>query len=482
MADPKIKIREKYKEKNRYKKFGPCLRKIEIHGFRGINNLDFEVDSPITAISGLNGAGKSTLGQLAVCGYKQPDASEDYKRQYIKDFFPVSKADPTPISDDAKVIYHYETDDYNAPQLLTVARAKSSWSGYKRQPERHCYYIGFTVYIPKVERRDLSVYGAKTLELTEKREIHPEVVSKLARVLGHKYDDIAFQGLSHKKKSSEIGMATRLGYSYSENHMGFGEGRVLYTIDKLENSPERSLFILEEPETSLHENAQYELTKYLIDVCNRRHHQIILSTHSSVILNALPAESRKLLIRNEDGVAINNQISVTQARSILSGGHARELNICVEDEFAKTLLREIIRSRKRELLKTIAVHAVGDKDAVRVAKEILTTTGKKAIAVRDPDVGEAPKNGLYKFPGEMPPEKEVFLNPGVQAFFKDEYDLDIPWVIERDKIHDHHDIAQAIANEAEGGEEYFTTLAIKEYIRIIDDEFDELIKKIQNAM
>ncbi|WP_444936030.1 AAA family ATPase [Microbulbifer sp. JMSA004] len=256
MPDPKKKIQAKYSIKNRYKNFGACLRKIEIHGFREINNLDFEVDSPITAVSGLNGAGKSTLGQLAVCAYKQPTTARDYKRQYIKDFFPVSKADPTPISDDAKVIYHYETDDYTAPQMLTVARAKSAWSGYKRQPERHCYYIGFTVYIPKVERRDLSIYGAKTLELTEKREIDSEVVSKLARVLGHRYDDIVFQGLSHKKKASEIGIATRLGYSYSENHMGFGEGRVLYTIDKLENSPEHSLFVLEEPETSLHESAQ----------------------------------------------------------------------------------------------------------------------------------------------------------------------------------------------------------------------------------
>src|SRR5690606_16730878 len=290
-----------------------------------------------------------------------------------------SPADPKPISDGAKVIYFYESDDYKKPQEVTTSRAKSAWSGYKRQPERHCYYVGFTVYIPKVERRDLSVYGGANLQFTEKRTIDPDVIAKMARIIGHKYDDVTFQGVSRKGKESEVGIASRLGYSYSENNMGFGEGRVLYTVDKLESSPAQSLFVLEEPETSLHESAQYEFAKYLLDVCNRRHHQIILSTHSSVIINALPAEARKLIIRDENGVEIRNKISSNQMRSILSSGHVRQLDICVEDVFAKVLLTEVIRVKKKELLKAVAIHDVGDKDAVREAVRVLNKTGKKAI-------------------------------------------------------------------------------------------------------
>ncbi|MEB5557757.1 AAA family ATPase, partial [Vibrio cholerae] len=304
MTDIVKKLQLKYVEKNRYANFGPCLRKVHIDGFRGINSIDLELDFPITVVSGLNGAGKSTVGQLAICAYKKPSTSVEYKRLYIKDFFPISPADPKPISDGAKVIYFYETDDHRKPQEVTISRANSAWSGYKRQPERHCYYVGFTVYIPKVERRDLSVYGGANLHFTEKRDIDSEVIEKMARIIGHKYDDVTFQGLSHRGKESEVGIASRLGYSYSENNMGFGEGRVLYTVDKLENAPEQSLFILEEPETSLHESAQHEFAKYLLDVCNRRHHQIILSTHSSVIINALPSESRKLILRDENGVDI----------------------------------------------------------------------------------------------------------------------------------------------------------------------------------
>lgn len=482
MADIAKKLQAKYSEKNRYSNFGPCLRKIHIDGFRGIYNIDFELDFPITVVSGLNGAGKSTIGQLAICAYKKPSTSVDYKRQYIKDFFPISLADPKPISDEAKVIYFYETDDHKKPQELTISRANSAWSGYKRQPERHCYYVGFTVYIPKVERRDLSVYGGATLQFTEKREIDAEVIKKMARIIGHKYDDVTFQGISHKGKESEVGIASRLGYSYSENNMGFGEGRILYTVDKLETSPEQSLFILEEPETSLHESAQHEFAKYLLDVCYRRHHQIILSTHSSVIINALPPEARKLILRDETGVDIRNKISSNQVRSILSSGHVRQLDICVEDIFAKVLLTEVIRIKKLDLLKTVAIHDIGDTDAVREAVRVLNKTGKKAIAVRDADIGAAPQDKMYSFPGTKPPEKEVFTHPEVKFLLKTKYGLDVDWELQKKEITDHHKFAKCLADEAETEESVIRTVAIERYISEIQSEFDNLIADIEREV
>lgn len=482
MADSTNKLHSKYATKNRYSNFGHCLRQIHIDGFRGISAMDLTLDHPVTAISGLNGAGKSTLGQLAICAYRKPSTALDYRRQYIKDFFPISVADPKPVTDKAKVVYIYETDDHKKPQEVTISRASSAWSGYKRQPERHCYYIGFTVYIPKVERRDLSVYGGATLTFTEKRDLDQEVIEHVARIIGHKYDTVGFQGVSHKNRESEIGVASRLGYSYSENNMGFGEGRILYTVDALEKSPEQSLFILEEPETSLHESAQYEFTKYLLDVCNRRHHQVILSTHSSVILNALPSKSRKLLIRDSNGVELLNEISSNQVRSILSSGHVRALDICVEDVFAKVLLSEIIRGKRKELLKTVAIHDIGCKDAVREAVRVLKKTGKNAIAVRDADVGPNPSEGLFSFPGAKPPEVEVFSHDAVRELMKSKYGVDVDWILLRDEVKDHHAVAACIAKEAEAEVEVIRTLAIERYIEEISSEFDPLIQAIEHAI
>jgi energy-coupling factor transporter ATP-binding protein EcfA2 len=301
----------------------------------------------------------------------------------------------------------------------------------------------------------------------------------MARIIGHKYDSVNFQGVSHRGKELEIGIASRLGNSYSENNMGFGEGRILYTVDLLETAPEQSLFVLEEPETSLHESAQHEFAKYLLDVCNRRHHQIVLSTHSSVIINALPSEARKLLLRDENGVEIRNRISSCQVRSILSDGYVRQLDVCVEDIFAKVLLTEVIRRKNKALLKVIAVHDIADKDAVREAVKVLLRTGKKAIAIRDADVGPSKGEHLYSFPGCMPPEKEVFTNQSVKGLIKAKYGIDFDWLVEKEEVRDHHKYALCIAKEAETDESVIRTVAIERYVLEVSSEFDELIAAIE---
>lgn len=479
MADPNKQLLEKIKPLNRYPNFGPFLTNLNIKGFRGLRDVEVHFKHPITVITGLNGAGKSTIGQLAVCAYKMPSTISEYKRQYIKDFFPISVADPSPIDDDSSILYQYATDNPNKLKDVTVKRANSAWSGYKRQPERCCFYIGFTVYIPKVERRDLSVYSGKKVELSKKREITKEIQDKVARIIGHKYDEISFQELKTKNRKVEIGTVLKSGYRYSENNMGFGEGRVLYIVDKLESAPQQSLFVLEEPETSLHENAQYELAKYLLDVCNRRHHQIIATSHSSIFMSALPPESRKLLIRNGDRVLIHGGISANQVRSMLSDGHAKALDICVEDDFAKKLLIEAIRKIDKSILKVVAIHKIGDKKAVGKAVNILRQTGKNAIGVRDPDVGEDIPKKLFSFPGKLPPEREVFENETVKSFFNEKFDIDLDWLLTKSGPIDHHQISDLIANEVLSTPDTINIYAIEQYVHIKQETFTTLIKGIK---
>jgi predicted ATP-dependent endonuclease of OLD family len=149
MSDPVKEIQAKYKSQHRYANFGHVIRSIKVDGFRGIRNFDINFDFPIIAFSGLNGAGKSTIGQLVICGYKKPLTAKEYRRYYVKDFFPVSVADPNPFSEDARILYIYETNDHNNPREVTISRSQSQWSGYKRQPEKYCYYVGFTLLYTK---------------------------------------------------------------------------------------------------------------------------------------------------------------------------------------------------------------------------------------------------------------------------------------------------------------------------------------------
>ena len=157
MADIRKKLLDKFQTTNLYSNFGPVIKSMTIDGFRGLSNLKLDFEYPITAISGTNGSGKSTIGQLAVCAYKQPKTNKKYARRYVKDFFPVSQLDPNPFTTNASVKLQYATNT-NQLQDLTIKRAKKEWSGYSRQPERHCFYVGLALYIPKVERKDLSIY------------------------------------------------------------------------------------------------------------------------------------------------------------------------------------------------------------------------------------------------------------------------------------------------------------------------------------
>lgn len=89
MPDPRHEIAAKFSPENRYATFGPALKSIHIHGFRGIEDLNVDFQFPIIAISGLNGAGKSTVGQLCLGAYRKPTTVNGIKRFYVRDFSPL---------------------------------------------------------------------------------------------------------------------------------------------------------------------------------------------------------------------------------------------------------------------------------------------------------------------------------------------------------------------------------------------------------
>lgn len=483
MVDRARQLENKYDLGNRYNNFGASLRSLKIDGFRGINNLYFNFDYPITAISGLNSSGKSTIGQICLGAYKKPQNADGYRRYYIRDFFPAFVADPNPFHSKSSVIFQYETSDPGKPQELTVKRANSEWSGYKRQPERYCYYAGFSIYIPKVERKDISIYQGSNLTLTNQRPIPSEVKRMVGSILNNVYDDLHFQGIKHGKRTGELGIAVQYGNQYSENNMGFGEGRVLYFADLLENSPEQSLFVIEEPETALHEHAQYQLAKYLLDVCFRRNHQVILTTHSAQILSALPTQSRLLLYRDQNGVEAYPGLSSTRARALLSLGYSRDFVVFVEDDFAKLLLTEMIRKVDKSLLQAIDIIDIGDTKAIVNALRMMEKMNKRCLAARDADIGEDASRNIYSFPGSKPPEEEVYENESVKKCLLEEFGISVDREIALRNITDHHNLTKELSDAANTLQDYLRTLAIKTYLDdICEDTYKGLIEKIQDAV
>lgn len=477
MADIAKKLESKFGISRRYANFGPTVNGLQVRGFRGmICNMDFEF--PVTAVTGLNGAGKSTIGQLILCAYKKSSTSE-YKRFYVKDFFPVSVADPEPFSTDASVEYHYQTTNPNDPQRLTVTRAVQEWSGYKRQPEKTCIYIGLTFYLPKVERRDLTIYGAKNINLGARSEV-ADGAMWASRILGNTYDEIFFQGVESPSRSAELGMASRLGAQYSENNMGFGEGRVIHTIRLLESCPMQSLVVLEEPETSLHEFAQYEFAKYLMDVSSRRGHQIFFSSHSSAMISAIPTPGRKMLFRDQNGVKVYDRLSSIHMRNALTEGHDGHLIVCVEDKFAQSFLREIVKAKDKDLLRRIKILPFGDAIAVKGAVANLRQSNIKAIGVRDADQADVPAEKLYTLPGDEAPERSIFLSHQGLQVLQEDYAFDLQGHLIAYPETDHHRYSAIAATETGSSQEVIESDCFRAFLEAQDANWgNDLIEVIR---
>lgn len=483
MSDLKRDLKDKFSKNNRYSNFGPVIAKARIKGFRGIEDLTITFESPITAISGLNGTGKSTIAQLMMSAYKKPTTeNQNYKRHHVSNYFPVSKADPAPFKSDASIEYFYTTNHVNRLQELTVRRGSGKhWEGYKRQPERHCRYIGFTIYIPKVEQRDISVYRGNDISIDDEMDLTSEAKNAICKILSSPYSGLTSATAKHANRTADIGFAEKFGAKYSENNMGFGEGRIFYTVKSLENAPEQSLFVIEEPETSLHEHAQYEFAKYLINVCLRRKHQIIVTTHSKAILSALPPESRKLLYREGGSVKISDRTSTAEASGILSLGKSSDLTIIVEDRRAKTLLTEIIRVGKPNLLKGVKIYHVGNDDLVASFTKQLKDEGAKVKAFRDGDRGPDRKNSIYSLPGNEAPEKEVILNQSVQNFLLNTYDINFQEWLKINGEVDHHEWPEIIAKEVSKSNDGFWEQVCSEYAKNLDkNELTQLINIIES--
>ncbi|BBY84852.1 ATP-dependent nuclease [Mycolicibacterium tokaiense] len=463
------RLAAKFRPNHRYPNFGPIVQSLDIRGFRGVADLSLTFESPVTAFSGMNGTGKSTIAQLLTCGYRKA-VTAALSRYYVKDFFPVSAADPEPFTSDAQVIYTYCVEKGADPQRVTVSRQAKEWSGYKRQPERSCYYIGFTQFIPKVERRDLSFYRGSALELGETRPLSADAAANVATILALPYDDLNFTEVKHSARRAELAMATRNGRRYSENHMGFGEGRVVYMVNTMESAPAQSLFVLEEPETSLHGDAQRRLARYLVEVAFRRGHQIVITTHSSAILSELGRDSVVYLQRRPDGsITAAPGLSTYQIDSYLHGtADKRKAVVCVEDSFARHMTIEIMRRCDNHLLAGSKVLPVGASQDIPVAVDLLRSAGLRAVGLRDGDM-EPAGSFVQLLPGDDPPEKVVFNDPAVQAHFANEpYSISVPEALS--SVTDHHDYLGAIANLLMLDEAYVGTEACRVYATSQDEE------------
>lgn len=443
MSDPKKELQGSFQTSNRYTNYGEVILRLHIKGFRNHINTPINIESPVTAFCGVNGTGKSTILQLAASAYKAPTG---YSRYYVSTFILAGTMDKKPFADDASFEVSYAqptgSDGKSTPRMLTVSRSGASWSGYDPQPERRVAYLGVGFHMPHSERDDdyKSKVQDQRLILRTKKEVQKTVLEKISAILICNYE-VAHQNTLRRpyaRRSMALLSAKRkTGEEYSEANMGSGEARLYDLVQRVELLPEKSLLLIEEPETALHPSAQYELGCYLVEVAKRRSLQIFITTHSEYVLLALPQKSRIYLKRENNTVVPIAGIGVRQAISLMDNMEIPALYILVEDDVAEAVVTELLRRHDSDLVKTVRVLIAGDKDRIKAMMAVFHDQKLNVCAVRDGDFGDDKKIKMFKLFGSEPPEKEIFKSESFRKAFT-ALQVDFDAVDIKNKTLDHH--------------------------------------------
>lgn len=315
--------------KNDKTRFTLCRIKIAQGHIRGLKDLSVYFSYPITAIAGKNGAGKTTILGLASCAYKG--------HKFGGSFFHIREEDGL---DNVEVEYEVLTDTPN-PTCFSLIKGPNdrSFKNYNKQVNREVNFIGISRIVPPSEN-GRAIYERYMNKREEWSPVWgPNVLISASKIFRKNYKNLFY-------RDGQL-VITVDKNSYSDFNMGAGERSAIYLLSSLLNYKEGTLVLIEEIELGLHEEAQNKLIEEIKTICHQRKLQIICTTHSDEILNALPPEGRIFLDHFEGVTTAIPGISSVLALGKLSGKSRSELDILVEDKIAKNIIEHCCTAEQR---------------------------------------------------------------------------------------------------------------------------------------
>ncbi|WP_349290169.1 MULTISPECIES: AAA family ATPase [unclassified Tatumella] len=169
-------------------------------------------------------------------------------------------------------------------------------------------------------------------------------VVEVSYILGRKYKSIKF--LEHRLWGARGGtaMLSTDKLSYTEAYAGSGEFAVVSLVMNLFSAHDKSLILLDEPEVSLHPGAQKRMMELIYRLVENKKHQVVLSTHSPVLVNMLPKEAVKLFIYDEDTESAKIAQGIFPDEAFVELGHdLSQRTIITEDKIASEFIKRAIK-------------------------------------------------------------------------------------------------------------------------------------------
>lgn len=194
-------------------------------------------------------------------------------------------------------------------------------------------------------------------------ELDDKVKQKISFILGKEYVSIKVAEHSlFKNPGTSIYVKTKLSSRYSEANAGSGEVAVIQLVKKIEESEEYSLILLDEPEVSIHPGAQEKLKEYLIDATKRKKLQVVISSHSPILIRDMPPEAIKLYITNPQGqFEVKENVDYREAFYDLEDCVSDKKIIFCEDFAAKNIVEKVLERMDKSQYFDVEFNPGGEK-------------------------------------------------------------------------------------------------------------------------
>ena len=320
------------------------LSGVHLDGIRGFRNLRVTFDDLVSVIAGGNATGKSTVLFAAACAYRVPGAGV---RDYVPSaLFPDYRPKHEGCSDtraEVTMDFYYQTSD--GPLEMRWRRAKQGkWSrsffrrANAKQPERQMYLRTLSnISNPAEVRGVLSMSRLSTPP--ESIPLTASQIEFAQQMLPFRYAEV----LKLSSGSKNLLFATQEGGAkYSELHMAAGERALLRLAQEIAQI-EDALVLIDEVEAGLHPWVQQLLMLQLQQLALRNGLQIIVTTHSPVILDSVPRYGRIFLDRDEtSGQVVVREPYRDVVQNALYGRAMEALNLLCEDEAAEGILQGVL--------------------------------------------------------------------------------------------------------------------------------------------
>lgn len=334
---------------------------------RGLSGITVPFRYPVTAIAGRNGSGKTTILALAACAYHSRGGTWHAQGRALpyytySDFFLQTGDEKTPQG--IRILYVYSHDKWRKTEKIPTGigrayiavekRAGGRWTNYDRRLRRAVAYLGINRVVPHAEKGASRSYR-KAFSAAPTEGWEDEGCRVVGRILQRAYTSFEYRRHQRYPEKHRLGFVLLHGAKYSGFNMGAGEDALFGLVGTVLSCPERALILIDELELGLHEDAQARLVEELKSICDRRHLQVVCTTHSARVLDALPPEGRVYMERVGDRVAVIPGISTAVATGRLGGHPNAELDVLVEDDVSQHIVEAGLAAELRERVRIVPV-------------------------------------------------------------------------------------------------------------------------------